>query len=111
MEHRLWKAIVALLLTLDKPATSTRFGFRDTDIVKVHSWSVIHDRPTCWACRKSSRPAHLRKRPLPSPASMSRRLRSPAVVALLDALQRRVPAPREPGLFRPPWPSSNTTPG
>jgi hypothetical protein len=30
---------------------------------------------------------------------MSRRLRSPSVVALLDALERRVVAPKEPGLF------------
>jgi hypothetical protein len=99
MEHQLWKAIVALFATLDKPRTPTRFAFRDEDIVTVYSWSVICDRPTSWACRKEHWPIHLRKRPLPSPATMSRRRRSPSVVALLDALERRVVAPQEPGLF------------
>jgi Transposase DDE domain len=98
MEHQLFKAIVALLAELSKPAP-TRFDFSDEDIVKVYYWSVLHDRPTSWACRKKSWPLHLRKRPLPSPATMSRRLRSPSVVALLDALERRVTAPKKPGLF------------
>ncbi len=99
MEHQLWKAIVAVLLTLDNPRTPARYDFTDQDIVRVHYWSVLCDRPTSWACRKEHWPIHLRRRPLPSPATMSRRLRSPAVVALLDALERRVTAPRAPGLF------------
>jgi len=99
MEHQLWKAIVAVLATLAKPPTPTRFDFSDADIVQIYYWSVICDRPTSWACRKKNWPIHLRKRPLPSPATMSRRLRSAAVVALLDALERRVLAPQEPGLY------------
>jgi hypothetical protein len=99
MEHQLWKAIVAVVLTLDKPRTPTRFDFSDADIVGVYYWSVICDRPRCWACQKRNWPLPLRKRPLPSPATLSRRLRAPSVVALLDALERRVLAPRGPGLF------------
>jgi hypothetical protein len=99
MEHQLWKAIVAVLLTLNNPRTPTRFDFSDEDVVKVYYWSVICDRPTSWACRKEHWPLHLRQRPLPSAATLSRRLRSPSVVALLDALARRVTAPKEPGLF------------
>jgi hypothetical protein len=99
MEHQLYKEIVAVLATLDKPRTPTRFDFRDEDIVKVYYWSVIRDRPTSWACRKESWPIHLRRRPLPSPATRSRRLRSPSGAALRDALERRVTAPKEPGLF------------
>jgi hypothetical protein len=99
MEHQLWKAIVAVLLALDKPQASTRFDFSDQDIVPVYSWSVLCDRPTSWACRREHGPIHLRKRPLPSPATLSRRLRSPAVRALLNELERRVIAPQAPGLF------------
>lgn len=99
MEHQLFKAIVTVLLKLDKPRTPTRFDFRDEDIVGVYYWSVICDRPTSWACRKEHWPIHLRKRPLPSPATLSRRLRSPSVVSLLQALERRVVAPKQPGLF------------
>lgn len=99
MEHQLWKSIVDVLLTLDKPRTPTRFTFRDEAIVKVYYWAVLHDRPTCWACGKNNWPLHLRKQPLPSPAALSRRLRSASVKTLLEALQCRVLAPKEPSLF------------
>jgi Transposase DDE domain len=99
MEHQLWKAIVALLASLDNPRTPARYNFSDEDIVKVYYWAVISDRPTSWACKRKNWPLHLRKRPLPSPSAMSRRLRSPSVIALLDTLERRVLAPKGPGLF------------
>src|SRR5438552_4397067 len=99
MEHQLWKAIVAVLVTLDTRRLPADFDFSDQEIVQVFYWAVICDRPTSWACRKKHWPLHLRKRPLPSAATMSRRLRSPSIVALLDTLERRVVAPKEPGLF------------
>jgi len=99
MEHQLWKAIVAVLATLDTPRLPMGFDFSDQEIAQVYYWAVICDRPTSWACHKQHWPLHRRKRPLPSAATMSRRLRSPSVVALLDALERRVVAPKAPGLF------------
>jgi len=99
MEHQLWKAIVAVLRDLDKPRVAPRYDFSDEYIVGVFYWSVIWDRPTSWACRRDNWPPHLRRRPLPTQATMSRRLRSASVMALLDALERRVTAPKEPGLF------------
>ena len=99
MEHRLWQAIVAVLSTLDNPRTPARFDFSDRDIVAVYYWAVIHDRPTTWALDRRNWPPHLRHRARPSDGTMSRRLRSAAVVALLDALARRVIAPAGPGLF------------
>jgi hypothetical protein len=99
MEHQLFKAIVAILLCLDNTPTPSRFDFSDVEIVKVYYWSVIWDRPVSWACKRGSWPLHLRKRLLPSPATMSRRLRTPSVVDLLNALERRVVAPKESGLF------------
>jgi hypothetical protein len=99
MERQLLKEIVALLATLDKPRTPTRFDFSDQDIGRVYSWSVLCDRPTSWACRKEHWPVHLRRLPLPSQPTLARRLRSPAVVALRGAPERRVIAPKRPGLF------------
>jgi hypothetical protein len=99
MEHQLWKAIVAILATLSKVRKTTAFDFSDEDIVRVYYWSVIHDRPVCWTCCRKNWPIHLRKRKLPSPTTMSRRLRTPSVVALLETLERRVVAPKGPGLF------------
>jgi hypothetical protein len=101
MEHQLWKAIVAILTTIDKVRKTTAFDFSDDDIVRVYYWSVIHDRPVSWACCRKNWPIHLRKKKkkLPSQTTMSRRLRRPSVVALLEALERRVVAPKEPELF------------
>jgi len=99
MEYQLWKAIVAVLVALDMPGAPAAFDFSDQEIVRVYYWSVVCDRPTSWACQKRHWPVFLRKRSLPSPATMSRRLRSAAVVALLRALERHVVAPKEPGLF------------
>jgi hypothetical protein len=99
MEYQLWKAIVALLASFGKSRKRRDNAYTDHDIVRVYYWAVLHDRSTAWACQKRHWPIHCRRRPLPSPGTMSRRLRSPAVVALLDALERRAVAPKEPGLF------------
>ncbi len=99
MEHQLWKAIVAVLTTFDQPRKRREHDFTDHDIIAIFYWSVIHDRPQCWACQPQHWPIHLRRRPLPCPGTLSRRLRCPRVVALLRQLERRIIAPPEPGLF------------
>jgi hypothetical protein len=98
MEHQLWVAIVSFLVTLDKTPCPTRHDYRDCDIAKVFYWAVVHDRPTSWAYSRKNWPIHLRRK-LPSGSTMSRRLRTPSVVGLLEELSRRVTAPREPGAF------------
>lgn len=99
MEHQLWTSIVALLAELDKPRRRRGRDYSDERIVEVWYWAVIHDRPVDWACRRRHWPLGLRRRPLPSGATMSRRLRSPSVAALLRQLEQRVLAPSKPGLF------------
>jgi len=99
MEHQLWKVIVALLATLGNKRPQARLTYSDRRIVAVYYWAVVHDRPTGWACCPQNWPIHLRRQPLPSPSRMSRRLRSPSVVALLGESDRRVLAPKGPGLF------------
>jgi Transposase DDE domain len=99
MEHQLWQAIVSLLSSLDKTPSPTRHTFADSVIVAVYYWAVTHDRPVSWACQNENWPPHLRRESKPSDSTMSRRLRKPSVVALLSELERRVSAPREPGVF------------
>jgi Transposase DDE domain len=99
MEYQLWQAILAVLTSLRKAPKPTAFDFSDEDIVKVYYWSVIHDRPVRWACQRGHWPLHRRRQPLPSEPTMSRRLRHPSVQTLLNALEQRVIAPRQPGLF------------
>jgi hypothetical protein len=56
-------------------------------IVRVHLWSVLHDRPTCWATRASNWAAALLPPTLPSQPTMSRRLRSEAFERFMRALE------------------------
>jgi hypothetical protein len=90
---------VALLAPLDKPRTPPRFDFSAADLVRVAPWSVLCDRPPSWACRQEHGPLPLRRRPRPRQPPRSRRLRAPSVVALRGAPERRLTAPKEPGLF------------
>jgi hypothetical protein len=87
MEHQLWRSFEQRLAQLSTPF-HPHCDFQDKDIVRVYYWAVLHDRPTRWACHKHNWPLHARKRPLPSPSAMSRRLRSPSVQNLLQRLQR-----------------------
>lgn len=88
MEHQLWKCILALLGTIDKPRRRTRQAFSCEEIVRVWFWAVLHDRPVSWATRRFNWPLHERRRKLPSSSTMSRRLRGAEVQALLAALER-----------------------
>lgn len=99
MEHQLWKSILAVVASISKVRKSTRWDYSDQEIVAVYYWAVIHDRPVSWACAAANWPIHLRRKNRPSPSTMSRRLCSPSVLALLAALERRVVAPQQPGLF------------
>lgn len=100
MEHQLWKAIVAVLAQLGKPRFDPHEDFTDHDLVKVFYWSVVHDRPVCWAVQRRHWPPHLRRGlKLPSNATMSRRLRAAPVRELLARLEARVIAPERPGLY------------
>lgn len=99
MEGQLWKLIVQVLASLDKPRPKATQNFSDECIVKTYYWAVIHDRPVSWGLQRRHWPLHLRKAALPSGATMSRRLRTPSVVALLEALEKRITRPAERGLY------------
>jgi DDE family transposase len=96
MEHQLWKAIVAVLLTVDKRRKTTDEDYSDEQIVATYYWAVVHDRPVSWACQSRNWPPHLRRKKPPSSSTMSRRMRTRSVIALLNALEQRVLPPQGP---------------
>ena len=84
--HRLW-------------AYARRIGHRsphgtiinDVIIAAVHHWAVLHDRPDCWACKNANWQKPESWLPfigLPSQSSLSRRMRSDSVKALLDGFAK-----------------------
>lgn len=82
-----WNALTRLVRSLDPGLHPRRPRFSDAAIVLVLLWARFHHRPVSWACRAASWPLNRRRRGFPSPSTMTRRLRSVSVLALLDAVQ------------------------
>jgi len=99
MEGQLWRMIVAVLTQLDKRRKRACERFSDEEIVRTFYWSVIHDRPVSWSCRRENWPIWRRRSPVPSNSTMSHRLRSASVRTLLDALERCVVRPSETNVY------------
>ncbi len=93
MEREVWMRIVALVGRGAKPL-SRRYTFTDGDIVLVLQWAALHDRPISWACGAKNWPGDLRPVRLPTPATMTRRLRSRSVRRLHARVERRSRGPR-----------------
>ena len=82
MEAQLYLPLYKLLWSLDHPR-QRRVRFNDRIIVIVYLWSVLHDRPVCWACDPANWPAD-RAFELPEDSTLSRRLRTVGVQQLLE---------------------------
>jgi hypothetical protein len=101
MEGELWKALYAMLQ--DEASRRKRRGrvvYSDVLILMVYFWSVLHDRPRCWACRAENWPATMAWLTLPSESTLSRRMRSLSVMLLLAGLYHSLEALCPPALVR-----------
>lgn len=94
MEGELWRQLYQWTEQADKrhAQASRRLRHADVTIVRVYLWSSLHERPVCWACDASNWPAALLPAAagLPSQPTMSRRLRTAGVQALLCDVERVV---------------------
>jgi IS5 family transposase len=97
MEHQLWKEILRVLRSINKPPKNAKEQYSDEEIVRVWLWAVLHDRPVSWACQRQSWPLHDRRRQLPSSSRVSRRLRTPGVRWLLQEIEAQVLRPERVG--------------
>ena len=92
MEGELWKGLYRIVSEVGKNYRSPAVQFSNPLIVLVYLWAVLHDRPVSWACRCENWPAAQGPLALPSPATMSRRLRRLRVLALLTAVENALRA-------------------
>jgi hypothetical protein len=101
MEDELWRSLYQRVIQESKGRFRRR-GLRISDacILLVFLWAVLHDRPVSWACCPRHWPPQQRWRSLPSPATMSRRLRSVSVQNLLECLLRGLGETAPLGLVR-----------
>lgn len=82
MEAQLYGSLYKLVYSLAHPRQK-RTQFNDRIIVMVYLWSVLWDRPVCWACDQRNWGAQLPFE-LPSDSTLSRRLRTVGVQQLLE---------------------------
>lgn len=67
-----------------------RAAYTNLNILTVLLWAALNDRPISWAVDRKNWPLCLRRRPLPSSATMSRRLRDPVIALLINELITRL---------------------
>ena len=98
LERKPGSALYQAVLSLDdNPGDRRRApAISDRIIVAVYLWAVLHDRPTAWACCPYHWPDRLVPWALPSQPTLSRRLRTPAVRRLLNAVRRPFGGPDRP---------------
>ena len=101
MERELWPRLYHLVQEVGAAVRQKGVTYQPALIVTVLLWAALHDRSVAWACdERNWSTTTLRPVELPAPATMSRRLRSIAVAAVLRALEERLRAARPPALVQ-----------
>lgn len=90
MDGELWFELRRTLSHLSPQLPNYRVQYSHRVIVLVFLWAVLHDRPIAWACNPQHWPSSDQLWPHPSPATMSRRLRTAPVQQLLNQLLRQI---------------------
>ena len=91
MDEQIWRRITPVLRGIvRKTGRAPRVRFSDFLIVSMYLWSVLHDRPMCWACDKSHYNSLFRPRKLPSVSQFSRRIGSLRCQRILQALHQQL---------------------
>lgn len=76
MDLQLWAKLSAGISDVDQRIDRRRRDTHSTArVVRVHLWSVLHDRPTSWACQASNWTRATCPGVLPDQSTMSRRMR------------------------------------
>jgi len=98
MERGIYGRLRRTLRSLGRRRPSGRHRYTDAGILEVYLWAALHDRPVSWACDPASWPPGARRGPIPDASTVSRRMRSPALAALLERLRRRLERTNGPSL-------------
>ena len=90
MENELWKKVYQLVTKIASGKTLKRATYSHADIVLTYLWAVLHDRPIYWSCKKCNWPIYYRRRSLPNPSTMTRRLRTQQIQTLLKNIEQHL---------------------
>jgi len=96
MDGRVWAELCHVVTELGKTHDRRRKQYADARVALVFLWSVLRDRPRCWACDPDNWPEAERWHTLPSRRTLGRRLNTVGVQLLLEQarshLRDRLPA-------------------
>lgn len=101
MERERWLFLFQRLCRVARGCERRNVEHPDHIIIAVFLWAVTCDRAVNWATDPQHWPPRLRRFALPSQSCMSRRLNSPSVLALFDALAAELRRHDEPSAVRP----------
>jgi hypothetical protein len=100
MERKLWPRLYHLIMEVGQTFRLIGVGFQPHIILMVFCWAALHDRLVSWACRwRHWSTTTLRPARLPSPATMSRRLRRLDTAMMMRALVQRLRQSADPRLL------------
>jgi len=94
MQCDLWR-MIRLEVGKIKTRHKGRWTFGVPDVVLTYFWAVMQNKPVSWACDRRHWPVGAWRRALPTPSTMSRRLRTAEVLAMIAAIEQNVL--RQPG--------------
>jgi hypothetical protein len=84
MEGRIFRELYTHIRQLGKTHCFKSKQFSDAAIVITYLWAALWERPVCWACQIPNWPPCWGWITLPSPSTMSRRLRTIGVLTLFE---------------------------
>src|SRR5262249_37706533 len=100
MERELWPRVYHLVMEVGRTFRLIGISFQPHILVLVHLWAALLGRPVGWACdEKNWATTTLRPARLPSPSTLSRRLRRLDTALLMRAVVRRLRQGEDPRLI------------
>lgn len=90
MERELWNKVYQIVMRNAKNKRPRCATFSDAQVMLTYLWAVLNNRPVYWACCKRNWPLHMRKKPLPTPSTMTRRLRSSSLQVLMNNIEQQL---------------------
>lgn len=92
MSSHVWQVVYQMIREVERqtPRTMRKCLYSDTLIVAMFVWSVMHDRPMCWAADRRHYYGPFRPRRLPSRSQFCRRIASTRCAAILEEVDKRL---------------------
>lgn len=92
MDRRIWHIITTAIIRVNQrtPRSGRRPCYKDVLIARMYFWSVWHDRPLCWAAQRQHYNTMFRPRCLPSRSQFCRRVRSPRIEGMIEAVNEEL---------------------